>query len=112
MFPTSYVNSLKVQRFPRASGDVPLNAAAPCLRMPFSPRERGCFDAASILKPKLAVFPARAGMFPPSAAPGDGGTRFPRASGDVPWMQGKPATEQEFSPRERGCSCPRRLTQA
>ena len=92
-------------RFPRMRGDVPHLGFSQYRLVPFSPRARGCSSLpVAGLKPPT-VFPACAGMFlyklPMLPLP----SGFPRVRGDVPGLRNLTNHRNEFSPRERGCSC-------
>ena len=54
------------QGFPRARGDVPLRKLIHYVHGVFSPRTRGCSSGRCIAGVRLSVFPAHAGMFPPT----------------------------------------------
>ena len=73
----------------------------------FSPRTRGCSHEFDNTGFGVAVFPAHAGMFRCKRGSNFPLQSFPRARGDVPQLPRPAGTEREFSPRTRGCSCPR-----
>ena len=70
--------------FPRVRGDVPVNAQCGGVFAVFSPRARGCSEAAQGLSEPFDVFPACAGMFLRSSRKSQRLARFPRVRGDVP----------------------------
>ena len=83
VFPARRRNRLQSEGLPRASGGVSLNARFIEGTTTSSPRKRGCFCIAESKTFSAGVFPAQAGVFPPSppvvtALPG-----LPRASGGI-----------------------------
>ena len=70
--------------FPRVRGDVPSVFIKDANGPEFSPRARGCSAQPKALGPLVTVFPACAGMFPPSSCYRGHDLRFPRVRGDVP----------------------------
>ena len=72
--------------FPRASGDGPACGNDKSLLGKFPPRERGWSRAYRLTLTGSGVSPARAGMVPGRPACGKSMARFPRASGDGPWL--------------------------
>ena len=64
MFRYSCQRNFTLQRFPRASGDVPYSSNSMSSGSSFSPRERGCSEIHQPGNNRGDVFPARAGMFP------------------------------------------------
>ena len=104
MFPLVTPSMLTRQGFPRVRGDVPQSFWFCTMKLPFSPRARGCSEQPYGLEYKSLVFPACAGMFPeakPEEKPADS---FPRVRGDVPNHRRQDSCLQGFSPRARGCS--------
>ena len=71
-------------RFPRASGDGPLQKKGLGAMPKFPPRERGWSPAADCAATRRAVSPARAGMVLSLAVDAVLCLCFPRASGDGP----------------------------
>ena len=65
-------------------GDVPTCTTTQKAVIPFSPRARGCSEAAEGLKGPFDVFPACAGMFRGSSMRIVKRRCFPRVRGDVP----------------------------
>ena len=69
VFPSSSVSAPAGRRLPRACGgvsEIPVNLWQ---KRTSSPRMRGCFYAANVAGSKRNVFPAHAGVFPPSPSP-------------------------------------------
>ena len=91
-------------RFPRVRGDVPESLSVPPMIPSFSPRARGCSYRAQFFVQPPSVFPACAGMFLQSTAPGTSAGGFPRVRGDVPVVVHNNHAAPLFSPRARGCS--------
>ena len=90
--------------FPHASGDVPVLGVADGVDLLFSPRKWGC-SAHAVHAPFLhVVFPTQVGMFRTANAKSEIRTRFPHASGDVPWRTAPASGQYTFSPRKWGCS--------
>ena len=85
-------------------GDVPSSSRNGSNVCSFSPRARGC--SALVVTNDVAeeVFPACAGMFPPTLQLSWHRACFPRVRGDVPQTRAPNATPNPFSPRARGCS--------
>ena len=92
--------------FPRVRGDVPLIDRTNHHLFQFSPRARGCSLVLLSKSVLAAVFPACAGMFPPTRVWMFCLVSFPRVRGDVPWLELCGVHTVKFSPRARGCSEP------
>ena len=110
--------------FPRARGDVPMDAITLASRVRFSPRTRGCsrvnftYHGPTPFSPRTRgcsldeqpiqlareVFPAHAGMFRLGHTFVQFLHGFPRARGDVPSRWSERQKGKPFSPRTRGCS--------
>ena len=84
MFPLRLVGSILVSSFPRVRGDVPGMGIPVYMASKFSPRARGCSLITEDLPYEDGVFPACAGMFPPTSCPTSFSSGFPRVRGDVP----------------------------
>ena len=106
MFPTLTHGLTQLGGFPRARGDVPSLASSGSSGATFSPRTRGCSRCGTAPHQRCEVFPAHAGMFPPSGQPKAAVDGFPRARGDVPPKTQVETPPFQFSPRTRGCSLP------
>ena len=104
MFLPHHPHVFKPQRFPRVRGDVPLPGACPRSSRLFSPRARGCSAIRDLITAAQTVFPACAGMFPFLRTATRQHISFPRVRGDVPCSCFRHRTEDQFSPRARGCS--------
>ena len=91
-------------RFPRVRGDVPSRIVVTVSPSLFSPRARGCSEAAQGLSEPFDVFPACAGMFLEARTNDAGHRSFPRVRGDVPDPGYDLRGAAQFSPRARGCS--------
>ena len=104
MFLTQLTSYGAMVSFPRARGDVPINSTPLFWHGLFSPRTRGCSDIDRKGTSCLSVFPAHAGMFRSQGRPLLRKRRFPRARGDVPYLDLWNEREHVFSPRTRGCS--------
>ncbi len=94
--------------FPRARGDVPAFVGSTRSLDGFSPRTRGCSQAAHKHQGFFTVFPAHAGMFLSLRQREFICEGFPRARGDVPIREHSFSRKRSFSPRTRGCSLIRR----
>ena len=70
--------------FPRVRGDVPMGQKLILPTSKFSPRARGCSEAAEKIGCPVSVFPACAGMFLVNEPAPRQPIRFPRVRGDVP----------------------------
>ena len=70
--------------FPRIRGDVPTGWLVALGESGFSPHTRGCSRIDEERDRRHAVFPAYAGMFPPTTMVTPCSCRFPRIRGDVP----------------------------
>ena len=92
------------ERFPRVCGDVPFVGLGGFYSQSFSPRMRGCSGLGEADCRLACVFPAYAGMFPPTLAPIFGPAGFPRVCGDVPPRVRCDMAFRPFSPHTRGCS--------
>ena len=88
MGPGKPVSPGQGERFPRASGDGPLNRMLHDLGAGFPPRQRGWALGALSAAPAGLVSPAPAGMGPAYLAPTAAKVGFPRASGDGPLSSG------------------------
>ena len=104
MFPLRVVMWKLSHCFPRVRGDVPFLSPNPILRHLFSPRARGCSQAAQGVQWRQSVFPACAGMFLFAFRLEIVLGCFPRVRGDVPTPPPKLCLGTRFSPRARGCS--------
>ena len=91
-------------RFPHASGDVPMHRRGRPLIDLFSPREWGCSGIDVLHRYHLSVFPTRVGMFRNAPKRVSLTLCFPHASGDVPHNASSFSGATAFSPREWGCS--------
>ena len=100
----------KEHGFPRVRGDVPGYGVEAATGGAFSPRARGCSRFHYLHEMFDYVFPACAGMFPPTGTQVPSGAGFPRVRGDVPINNHVCLSFLSFSPRARGCSPGNRLT--
>ena len=90
--------------FPRIRGDVPIIGRRSGAASEFSPHTRGCSYSEDYTDATVEVFPAYAGMFPPSSTSCKRYSRFPRIRGDVPNRLPLHPMCLSFSPHTRGCS--------
>ena len=104
MFRWCIIFRMKVCRFPRVCGDVPINYGFWRRLQQFSPRMRGCSAFDCIEGSLCVVFPAYAGMFRRCERQQCTTHGFPRVCGDVPLNRYTPLSSMKFSPRMRGCS--------
>ena len=104
MFRAGGHRAVSSRSFPRARGDVPHREFYSKKHIMFSPRTRGCSEAASELGIARSVFPAHAGMFLEQELFDGKISGFPRARGDVPRYYSVDVVYKSFSPRTRGCS--------
>ena len=91
------------RRLPRASGGVSSAAVACHVNSASSPRKRGCFSPGPLRESAHGVFPAQAGVFPPSAKAQRKKSGLPRASGGVSEDALIIRDGIKSSPRKRGC---------
>ena len=105
MFLSRTLSREQVSGFPRARGDVPKFFSPKAFQQQFSPRTRGCSPSATSSTHAATVFPAHAGMFLIRRSHRSRNRRFPRARGDVPFIDVVAMQPSLFSPRTRGCSC-------
>ena len=92
--------------FPRASGDGPGRLSSSAISSSFPPRERGWSQGSTPARHSGRVSPARAGMVPRRKIEPKACERFPRASGDGPYLANGGGWNISFPPRERGWSRP------
>ncbi len=91
-------------RGPRACGVVPSSSMRRPSATRWSPRVRGCSPCLPQRAWWQVVVPARAGLFPRTAARSAGPAGGPRACGVVPAASTFPEWWPRWSPRVRGCS--------
>ncbi len=104
LFPTTGSRSGSPRGGPRACGAVPASPYSASATHPWSPRVRGCSPGYEGDPRRLAVVPARAGLFPEPIQPDRQRCSGPRACGAVPVSHAKWALFDWWSPRVRGCS--------
>ena len=104
MFLNRHPGVLRVVRFPRIRGDVPLDWSRTRQAAQFSPHTRGCSANPHQRLNIRRVFPAYAGMFRAGRKSQPALVRFPRIRGDVPGHPDNPHDYRGFSPHTRGCS--------
>ena len=95
---------VRLIRFPRVRGDVPVIGPKWLGMVVFSPRARGCSYCPRSNPTSSCVFPACAGMFRVGEINGHLPLSFPRVRGDVPDKELRQVVNALFSPRARGCS--------
>ncbi len=101
---TSLLNPCKVQGFPHARGDGPVNRDAVCAGGKFSPRAWGWSGCLQRRPDPHEVFPTRVGMVREHVLSYPCHVGFPHARGDGPPNQCRHRTRSPFSPRAWGWS--------
>ena len=96
------------RRLPRACGDRPLFDALRRYRKESTPRMRGSTHRGICAHSSLAVYPAHAGIDPPTARSLRGRSRLPRACGDRPSHDRARWGADTSTPRMRGSTQPDR----
>ena len=102
MDPVAATSCPPSSRLPRASGDGPQGTAIKSGSGTAAPRERGWTRRAAAAVARPAGCPARAGMDPWRRGSRKSCCRLPRASGDGPHPDPRPARRAPAAPRERG----------
>ena len=103
VFPTDSVDYVTVAGLPRIRGGVSGGLIPSTPAIMSSPHTRGCFSRPWLLREKLVVFPAYAGVFPSSRSPSSAGGSLPRIRGGVSVAHSHYLSAVTSSPHTRGC---------
>ncbi len=104
LFPRAGHPGTRLRGGPRACGAVPQNRRLRDGGLRWSPRVRGCSPEPAATGRRVAVVPARAGLFPGPRPHSTSSACGPRACGAVPMRTASLVGAAEWSPRVRGCS--------
>ena len=103
VFPARNLPSRDMTRLPRIRGGVSVLTVRRSAFARSSPHTRGCFPSSLTIPRSARVFPAYAGVFPPSRSASPDGLSLPRIRGGVSILCALSHFLQRSSPHTRGC---------